>query len=86
VATTVRVHAVVVCDRAGTPACHGPLEVPKADLVWGAAAGRRALVARGWGPARDPDGRWRDACPAGAAGVRDAPAPLRAVPEPSTPG
>jgi hypothetical protein len=69
---TIRVHAVVVCDRAGTPACHGPVEVPKADLARGAAAVRRALVARGWGLERAPDGRWRDVCPACEAVLRDA--------------
>jgi hypothetical protein len=43
--------------------------------VWGAAAVRRALVARGWGLERAPDGRWRDVCPACAAVLRDALAP-----------
>jgi hypothetical protein len=72
---TIRVQAVLVCDRARTPACHGRLEVPTADLVWGLAAVRRALVARGWGLERGPDGRWRDVCPACEAVLRDAPAP-----------
>src|SRR5262249_37502466 len=45
VAMTIRVQAVVVCDHAYTPACHGRLEVPKAELAWGLAAVRRALVA-----------------------------------------
>ena len=72
---TIRLHADLVCDRARTPACHGRLEVPTADLVWGLTAVRRALVARGWGLERDPDGRWVDVCPACAAVLRDAPAP-----------
>ena len=77
---TIRLHADLVCDRALTPACHGRLEVPKADLVWGLAAVRRALVARGWGLERAPDGRWLDVCPACEAVLRDALVPTQPRP------
>src|SRR5262249_10133995 len=84
-ALTIRGRAVVACDPARTPACHGRLEVPTADLVWGAAAVRRALVARGWGPERAPDGRWLDVCPACAAWVREALAPTEPCRRPRPP-
>jgi hypothetical protein len=89
---TIRVQAVVVCDHAYTPACHGRLEVPKAELVWGLAAVRRALVARGWGLERGPDGGWLDVCPSCEAWVRDAlaaaeprPGGVAAAPAPEAP-
>jgi hypothetical protein len=82
---TVRLQPVAVCDRTRTPACHGRLEVPTAELVRGTAAVRRALGARGWGLERAPDGRWLDVCPA-CAGRRRAGAAARPLPEAAAAG
>ena len=82
---TVRLQPIAECDRARTPACHGHLEVPPAELVRGTAAVRRALRPRGWGLERAPDGQWLDVCP-GCAGSLRAEVAARPLPEASAAG